>query len=105
MSEPTEAPDLNLVGAQLRRIGHDLRGALGVLKLEAFSIQEVSADVTEALRSGDTAAALAALAELAEVAANLREATARGSGLADEVHGLGIALQTQPGSSLSSDGR
>ena len=96
MSEATNPQDPHELGSTLRRVGHDLRGLLGVLNLEAFSLRELSVDVHEALENGDVRVALTALAELGEIAASLAETSERGVALADEVHGLGVGLQEPP---------
>lgn len=93
MTRETNNSDLRELGARLRQLGHDLRGVLGVLKLEVFSVREVGVDVRSAFEGGDLTAVLAALLELEEIATSLRAASDRGTTLADDVHALGVALQ------------
>jgi len=93
VTDPTDELDLGDAGGHLRKLGHDLRGMLGVLRLEGFSLAEIGADVRRAASDGRLEAAVAAVAELDEIAAELKEASARGTALADQVHRLGVRLE------------
>ena len=92
MTGSTNHQDPHALGPTLRLLGHDLRGMLGVLRLEAFSLRELRGDVARAVERGDRRAALAALGELDEIAASLTEVSERGTDLADQVHALGAGL-------------
>lgn len=93
MTDTSNSEDLAAIGAQLRELGHDLRGLLGVPRLEAFSLVQAGVDVREATDAGDAASVGRALAELEEIAVSLRDAARRGTELADEIHRLGVTLQ------------